>query len=222
MEPLQDPTVLLIFTTSFVVALSGALMPGPLLAVNIMESSRRGFWAGPLVVVGHGVVELALIAAVLGGLADLLKKDVVVAIVGLPGGLFLLWMAFNMIRTAPQQSLPQYTGTDERSNTSIVRPILSGAGASLSNPYWWIWWATAGLTYLVWSQELGTLTLGLFFIGHILADLLWYSGISGIVATGRKWITNRAYHIVLLVCGTCLIGLAIYFIIGGLEFLING
>ena len=37
-----------IFASSFVIALSGALMPGPLLTATISESSRRGFIAGPL------------------------------------------------------------------------------------------------------------------------------------------------------------------------------
>jgi len=39
----------LIIGSSFVVALSGALMPGPVLAVTIMEASRIGLGAGPLI-----------------------------------------------------------------------------------------------------------------------------------------------------------------------------
>ena len=43
--------------TSFIVALSGALMPGPLLTVTVGEAARRGFWAGPLIIVGHALLE---------------------------------------------------------------------------------------------------------------------------------------------------------------------
>jgi threonine/homoserine/homoserine lactone efflux protein len=43
--------------TSFVIALSGAMMPGPLLTVTISESPRRGMLAGPLLVLGHGILD---------------------------------------------------------------------------------------------------------------------------------------------------------------------
>ena len=55
----------LIFGSSFVIALSGALMPGPLLTATIAESSRRGFIAGPLLIGGHAILEMALIGALL-------------------------------------------------------------------------------------------------------------------------------------------------------------
>ena len=41
-----------IFITSFLVGLSGALMPGPVLAVTISHATRRGFIVGPLIVLG--------------------------------------------------------------------------------------------------------------------------------------------------------------------------
>ena len=56
-------SIFTIFFTSFVIALSGALMPGPLLTVTISESARRGFVAGPLLIAGHGLLELALVVA---------------------------------------------------------------------------------------------------------------------------------------------------------------
>jgi hypothetical protein len=42
-----------IFVSSFLIGLSGALMPGPLLAVTIRDTTRRGFHA-PLLVLGTG------------------------------------------------------------------------------------------------------------------------------------------------------------------------
>lgn len=48
-------SLLTIFVSSFVIGLSGALMPGPLLTATISESSQRGFIAGPLMIIGHAL-----------------------------------------------------------------------------------------------------------------------------------------------------------------------
>lgn len=56
-----------IFITSFLVAFSGAVAPGPVLTITISETARRGFWAGPLIIVGHGILELILFIAIFFG-----------------------------------------------------------------------------------------------------------------------------------------------------------
>ena len=67
--------LLTIFCTSFVIALSGALMPGPLMTVTVTESSRRGAIVGPLMILGHSILELALVAGLLLGLAPFLARE---------------------------------------------------------------------------------------------------------------------------------------------------
>ncbi len=64
--------------SSFVVALSGALMPGPLLTVTVGEATRRGFWAGPLIILGHGLLELTLVLLLLaqGAGAEEMYNDI--------------------------------------------------------------------------------------------------------------------------------------------------
>jgi len=84
------PTSLfLIFATAFVIGLSGAVMPGPVLAVCISESAKRGARAGPLLVLGHAIVELPLIVALAWGLSEVLEQSMVAGIIGVIGGLFL-------------------------------------------------------------------------------------------------------------------------------------
>ncbi len=84
---MPEATIVLIFTTSFVVALSGAMMPGPLLAITISEATRRGFWAGPQLMLGHVILEIALIAVLVAGLSELIENELVLAVVSLLGGL---------------------------------------------------------------------------------------------------------------------------------------
>lgn len=95
-----------IFATSFVVSLSGALMPGPLFTLTVRETLRRGFWAGPAVTLGHGLVELALVIGLALGLSELLEDEgPATAAIAFLGGLFLLWMGYHMVRTVPRSRL---------------------------------------------------------------------------------------------------------------------
>ncbi len=133
-----------IFATSFAIALSGALMPGPLLTITLSESSRRGFLAGPLIVLGHGILELVLVLLLLLGLAPMLKNDQVIGSVGLVGAVVLIWMAVGMIRSLPSLSLEGMSKDNKSTN-----PVWAGILMSLANPYWIIWWASIGLGYIL-------------------------------------------------------------------------
>ncbi|MCD6151370.1 MAG: LysE family transporter, partial [Deltaproteobacteria bacterium] len=98
-----------IAATSFTLALSGALMPGPLLTVTVAEASRRGAWAGPLVITGHAILELLLVVAVIKGLGPSLKAPPVIGTISLLGGMILLIMGVDMVRKASTLSLRQET-----------------------------------------------------------------------------------------------------------------
>jgi len=66
-----------IFFTSFLIAFSGALMPGPLLTVTIAVSSKRGPWTGPLLILGHAVLEIAMVSLLLAGAGPFLRHTAV-------------------------------------------------------------------------------------------------------------------------------------------------
>lgn len=203
----------LVFITSFTIALSGALMPGPLLSATISESVRRGPSAGPLFILGHGVLEIILITALFLGLAPFLNQPVVFKVIALAGGGFMIFMAVGMFREIKTLSLD--TAGDEPVKGNIV---LLGAGLSLANPYWIIWWATIGLGYILSAGKMGLPGIAAFFAGHILADLLWYAVVSAGVAKSRKLMSDRIYRIMIGVCAGFLVSYAVYLIISSLFF----
>jgi threonine/homoserine/homoserine lactone efflux protein len=205
-------TVLLtIFISSFVIALSGALMPGPLLTATISESSQRGFITGPLMIAGHAILELALVVALLMGLAPLFQQQIVFVATALIGAVILFWMAFGMFRSLPTLRL-SWEGDHKRRN----HPVLSGILMSVANPYWIIWWATIGLGYIMYSWQFGLWGIAFFFVGHILADLVWYSFIAATVAGGRHFLTDRLYRGLIAVCAVFLVVFAGYFAYAGI------
>jgi threonine/homoserine/homoserine lactone efflux protein len=204
-----------IFATSFVIALSGALMPGPLFTITLSESARRGFSAGPLIVLGHGILELVLVLLLMLGLAPVLQADQVIGTVGLVGAVVLIWMAVGMIRTLPSLSL-QRLSSDSRS----TNPVWAGILMSLANPYWTLWWATIGLGYILYAWKLGVAGVVAFFLGHILADLAWYAMVSYTVAHGRRFMSDRSYRVMMGCCALLLLGFGIYFGLSGAQKLI--
>lgn len=220
-----------IFTTAFVVGFSGAMMPGPLLTVTIGESARRGFIAGPLIVLGHAILELALIIALAAGLAVFITAPRVSQVIAVIGGIFLFYLGIQMCRDALKGKLSMEmvrsaeggaaspgneTAAPVKAGTGRLHPVAAGIMLSLSNPYWTLWWATIGLGYITLSLRSGYTGLTFFFSGHILADLVWYSLVSAAVAGGRKFLSDGIYRGILVSCGIFLAGLGGYFLYFGL------
>ncbi|MGA7277354.1 MAG: LysE family transporter [Desulfocapsaceae bacterium] len=201
-----------IFGSSFVIALSGALMPGPVLTVTVSESARRGALAGPLMIFGHGILELALVLALLSGLAPLFSREDVFIGVSLMGGIILFWMAVTMFRDLPRLRL-KFDDDTEKPRSLILAGIL----LSLANPYWLIWWATIGIGYIMYSVKFGIPGIIAFFLGHILADLAWYSLISFGIAKGRNFFTDSFYRRLIGACASFLVVFSFYFFYSGLE-----
>jgi threonine/homoserine/homoserine lactone efflux protein len=204
-------SLLFLFGTAFVIGLSGALAPGPVLTATIAETLKRGFWAGPLIVLGHALLELALLAALIAGLGEFLTKAIVMGWLGVVGGLLLAVLGVRMMATAKTSAMETlHAQRDERA--AVRGPILTGILTSVSNPYWILWWATIGLNYAGLALKRGAAGLGAFYSGHILADLLWYSLVALAVASGRRICPQRVYIAVFLLCGLALAGLGGYFI----------
>ena len=201
-----------LFATAFLVGLSGAMMPGPLLTVTIAESAHRGFKAGPLIVLGHALLELALIIALLAGLSFYLKKPVVTNVISLVGGGFLIFIGLNMIRDVIKGRVSLEQNKNNTGKGMTMHPVVAGILVSLSNPFWIVWWATIGLTYLTLALKSGTAGIASFFTGHIMADLLWYSLIAAAVAGGRRFLKQQVYQVIIILCGVFLTGLGGYFI----------
>lgn len=214
---MPEATIPLIFITSFTVALSGAMMPGPVLAITISESARSGFWAGPKIILGHAILELAVVTALALGLSRFITSDLVSAIIGLVGGCILLTMGAIAFKQGLGNTTMPTAETGKAGRSGKV--ILSGILGSISNPYWFIWWVTLGTVYLIWALGLGIAGIASFFTGHILADLGWYALVAFIVATGRKIMNDKVYRGLLGLCGLGLLALGIYFIVSGVRFL---
>lgn len=202
-------TLPILFGSAFVVALSGALMPGPLLTVTVAHSPRFGWTFGPLAILGHAILELGLISLVFLGAGPLLQSAGVQSVVGLVGGLILLWMSWGMIGLAragggTDQVLEEIPGGN--------RAVWLGILMSISNPYWTLWWATVGLAFLTKASQYGVAGIMTFFFGHITGDLAWYTLVSAGASRGKKFVGTPIYSRVVAGCALLLIVLGWWFV----------
>jgi threonine/homoserine/homoserine lactone efflux protein len=212
-----------IFVSSFIIGLSGALMPGPLLAVTIRHTTRQGFVAAPLLVLGHAILEAGLLCLLVFGLSEWLKGDVAITVIALLGAAMLLRMAVGMAKEARTLRLAVDGGSGtargdeppagerEWGSRGWLRPVVDGVVSSASNPYWSLWWATIGLGYMVLSRGQGWVGLAAFYTGHILSDAAWYLFVGTAVAAGRGWFTDRVYRGVVGACAAFLAFFALSF-----------
>ncbi len=204
-----------VFVFSFLVALTGALSPGPLLTFTIYKSlkSKYGYLEGLLIIFGHALIEFLLIVALLLGANFFLGNIVIITIVGVVGGTLLIIYGLLVIKNTVIKGVSIEIMDIENNRPKIKdNSIFGGMIVSLSNPYFLFWWAVIGLSFMLnfeinFNDPIGLL---LFFLGHELGDLVWYFPISLFVHFGGKSLNERIYKAILLLCGLFMIGFGIY------------
>jgi threonine/homoserine/homoserine lactone efflux protein len=206
---------LAIGASAFVIALTGAMAPGPLLTVTIAHTVRRGGWSAMLLLVGHALLEAVLLVGLAFGLGRFLLIPEVTAALSIVGGVFLLVTGGGMLIDIARGRLK--LSLDAAEDTSRAGPVFRGAAISLSSPYWAIWWATIGLKLASDSLKAGPLAVGAFFLGHEAADFAWYALVVAAVSSGRHLLSDRLYRLVIGVCAAFLLYLGVTFLAAGLR-----
>lgn len=203
-----------LYATFMLISLSGALSPGPLTALAISEGMRAGRWAGVRLALGHGLVEIPLVFALAFGLGEWLRQPLVGGVIGLVGAAVLLAMGYSLAAGAWRGKLT-LAATTGGPPPAALRFGHAPAGVifTLTNPYWSLWWATLGATYIARVVVLAATpaAVGGLALSHWSVDLVWLGGLSLLVASGRKFIGDRPYRIALLVCGICLLAFGLFF-----------
>ena len=214
----------LIFSFSFIVALTGAMSPGPLLTYTIIKAAktnRRGYLMGLWVITGHAILEMGIILLLLLGFSFVLKNIAVVRIIGVSGGLILILFGAFIIRDIFKGNIStsflNSQGEPNKDpglieNKGIENPVIGGIMVSMSNPYWWVWWATIGFAFMIqfnisfekWPKLLA------FFLGHEAGDLIWYLIVSTLAFFGLRHMNRKAYYGILMFCALFMVLFGIY------------
>ncbi len=211
--------LLLLAASWWILGFTGAMMPGPVTTLIVTTTARKGFVAGPLITLGHVFLELLMVIALFFGLGDLLKQNMVAGAIGVAGGIVLLWMGWDIVRSAWLGRVSLDFGKKAVDAGITDNPVLAGILTSISNPYWLLWWATIGAASLITFRAFGVPGIIAFYLGHTLADWVWNDVVAFVVASGRRIMTDTVYRTVLIVCGIFLIALSFYFVTSGVGLL---
>jgi threonine/homoserine/homoserine lactone efflux protein len=187
-----------------VISLSGVMAPGPITAATIAAGTKSRH-AGALMAVGHGIVEFPLMFLILAGIGVLFESSTAKTVIGIVGGLFLLWMGADMLRNLSVK-------TTAKRQTDSQNPIVTGIILSLSNPYFLLWWATVGLALAKDARKLGLLAFMLFTIIHWLCDLGWLEALSWTSFKGSQLISEKHQRTVLAICALAMLFFGAVFI----------
>ena len=179
-----------LFFLALTVALSGAMVPGPLFAVTLQQALTVGWSAGFWLVCGHVIAELVLLAILRVGLGGILQRPMVTRAIGLVGGVVLLFFAWGMITVifSGVVETPQLAHTVMR--MSDAKLVGQGVILTIINPYWYLWWAAVGVGMIgVQVSKHGQRAWPVFFVGHSLGDMLWYVTVSLLIALSGKFLS---------------------------------
>lgn len=222
--------LLIVASFAFVVAMSGALVPGPLLTYTILktlQTPKRSAYVGAWIILGHAVLESAIIMLLLLGFARILNHPITVKIIGGVGGIVLVFLGLSLMYDLLRSRVPNLFArevqkvsgqgvdigkVDIEKKDRLPRPILGGILVSMSNPYWWVWWATIGLAFIL-KYEISFRSWPLlvaFFLGHEAGDLAVYWLVSALIAIGKNRMSDTIYKIILAGCALVMVGFGLY------------
>ncbi len=186
-----------------------------------------GLW----VITGHAILEMVIIIFLLLGFSFVLKNIIVVRTIGIAGGVILVFFGSSIVRDVFRGNIStdflnpaerKNGGVGPLKNKGLENPVIGGIMVSMSNPYWWVWWATIGFAFMIqfdisfrqWPKLLA------FFLGHEAGDLIWYLIISTFAFFGLRHLNKKVYYGILVLCGTFMILFGIY--LGVSPFLKDG
>jgi threonine/homoserine/homoserine lactone efflux protein len=188
----------------------GVLSPGPLFLANLACSTRHDRWSGIKVAFGHTIVELFLIIMLSASLFTYDAAKKYSGVIGLIGGVAILAFAVSLLasiaKTRQEYDAGHFAG--------IKRPFLVGLSLTALNPFFLLWWFTAGLKLIVDSAEFGTATgVVILFALHIWMDYAWLALTAYLASKGSLVLKLRYYRLVLF-------GLAMVAIYYGISYIL--
>ena len=210
-------TLNFVATVIFLTA-SGALSPGPLFFATISHGARSGAKSGLVFSIAHTLVEFTLVMLLAGGLLAVANaptvKPTVNLIVGVAGGIVLLVFGAMQIRGSLTSRFDEARSREVATrNLLLIGLVFTGL-----NPFFVVWWLTAGAELIRLSLEFASLAGVVFmFVCHVWMDYAWLTSVAHFSKMGTNVVGSKWYRFIISVFGTVLIYFGLTFLISSLS-----
>lgn len=189
-----------LFISSFFLAIAFCAPPGVITAETVRRGAARGFIPALSVQFGSLVGDTTWALIALTGLAFIVQNNAAKIILSLIGMLLMLKLACDAIKDARQGG-----ELDIASSASHRGDFANGAFLSLGNPMNIVFWTGLGTT--VFASISGSpqpVDFAIFLSGFLSGAILWCFVMAGLVAWGRKFVTQTFFRWVNFACGIAL------------------
>ena len=195
-------------TAGIVLGLSAGFSPGPLMTLVISQTLRHGAREGFKVAVAPLVTDLPIILAATFLLTRLANYHAILGVISLIGGLFVLLLAWESIRTS---------GVEPRTGDTFPQSLGKGIMVNLLSPYPYLFWLTVGDPMIVKGWGESPPRAGAFVAGFYIC--LVGAKLAIAVATGRsrQMLRGETYRYIMRLLGLLLLIFAIMLLKDGLK-----
>jgi len=201
--------MLTFIATVVVVTASGALAPGPTFFANIAQGTKSGAKGGLAFSVGHTIFEFSLVILLAFTLQTVTNEPLIKLVVGVAGGAALIIFGFLQIRKA----LTPKTAVSNMEKIPSKNPLLLGVLFTGLNPYFIIWWLTAGMPLIENALSLASFAgVLIMYVSHVWMDYAWLTGTAYLAKKGTNLAGKKGYKILMVIFGFILVFFGLYFI----------
>ncbi|MET1026029.1 MAG: LysE family transporter [Dongiaceae bacterium] len=204
--------MLALFASAFGLGIAFCAPPGTVMSESVRRGLKGGFWATLRLQMGSLIGDATWAIIGLTGAGLLVQQPVIKIVLMSLGVLLLAYLAFCAARDAWQAADLPSSGDVEQANTPLSNAIrgdfITGALLSLTNPTAVAYWLALGGALVALGIEHPKFQhYSVFFVGFMIACVVWSFLTAGVIAWGRRLLNPRFYRWVNAICAL-LLGLA--------------
>ncbi len=197
-------------TVGTVLGLSAGLSPGPLLTLLISETLQHNIQSGVRVALAPIITDLPIIMLTLLVLSKLSGFHNLLGIISLAGGLFILAMGYESMRTKGIE-----LSTQESGPKSLTKGVLANA----LNPHPYLFWFSVGAPTMAKAMSLNISALLAFMISFYTFLVGSKILLAILIGKSKSFMSGRVYIYTMRFLGILMVLLAVVLFHDGLKLL---